>query len=94
MGIQSFLMGLGLIEDNIGWRDQSVDAKKMEMYVEESGLSCVSQETVTWLTKRTLNDCMTIITRKDSIFARKNQVLKNYSFGSEIARISKLYSFK
>jgi ubiquinone/menaquinone biosynthesis C-methylase UbiE len=92
--IQATLVRLRLMEENIGWREQNVDAKKVEMYAEEFGMQCISQETITWLTKRTLNDCLSIITRKDSVFARKNQVIQNYSFGDEVARISRLYSFK
>jgi hypothetical protein len=93
LGIQDFLMRHGILEKNIGWRDQTVDASRVEWFAQEFGMLCISQETINWLTKRTLNDCFSVITRKDSALARKNQILQNHLFDVEVTRTFRLYNF-
>jgi ubiquinone/menaquinone biosynthesis C-methylase UbiE len=94
MKMQPLLTRLGFMEKNYHWRDLNVTAQKISMFADMSGLQCISQELINWGTKRTLLDCLSTITRKDSIFVRENRVLRNPLFGDEIKRISRLYSFK
>jgi ubiquinone/menaquinone biosynthesis C-methylase UbiE len=91
--VTTILMRLGILERNYHWRDMTVSAKKVERLAEDFELQCVSQELITWGTKKALIDCFSTITRKGSSSARENRVLRNPFFGFEIQRISQLYNF-
>ena len=92
------LLRLGVL-DNVGlhWRAPSMTARKMEVYAEKSGLRCISQELVTWGTRRVLIDCISTIVKKDSIWCRDNKVFRNPFFMKEarnLANLSQLYDFE
>lgn len=93
-----YLKRLGVFDDVLWqWRAPSMTAKKMQLYAKENGLQCISQELITWSSKRVLIDCMSIIVRKDSIWFRDSKVLKNPSFMKEakyLSRLSQLYNFR
>jgi hypothetical protein len=87
------------ISDNFifSGRDPSMTAKKMQLYAEENGLQCITQELVTWGTRRTLVDCMSTIVRKDSIYSRDNKVFRNPFFMKEakyLFNLSQLYDLQ
>jgi SAM-dependent methyltransferase len=92
------LTRMGIIDNFLGhWRAHSMTAKKMQLYAKENGLQCISQELITWITKRVLIDCISIIVKRDSIWFRDNKVLKNPSFMKEakyLSRLSQLYNFR
>jgi len=85
------LTRLGII-DNVRYqgRAPSMTAKKMQLYANENGLQCISQELVTWSTKRVLIDCISTITKKDSIWFRDNKVFKNVFFMKEAGNLMNL----
>ncbi len=84
------LRRLCILEKNLHWRDFTVTAKKVEQYAKEHGLRCISQEVVTWGTKRALIDCMSTIVKKDSPLSRDNRIFRNTSFIREMRYLSKL----
>lgn len=89
------LVRLGILDDaRSGWRDPSMTARRMQSYAEENGLQCISQELVTWRTKRALIDCISTISKRDSIWFRDNEVFKNVFFMEEarnLLNLSRLY---
>jgi Methyltransferase domain. len=94
--LPGLLSRMGIL-DNIRaqWRAQSMSARKMQHYAEENGLTCISQELVTWSTKRVLIDCISTIVRNDAVKVRGNRVLRNYSFMKEakyLSELSELYA--
>jgi SAM-dependent methyltransferase len=88
--LEGLLNRLGIAERPLGWRDLNVDARSVEASAEAHGLTCVSQEIVTWETKRLLTDCMSTIVRKTSSAARSNRVLRNRAFMTEAGRLQEL----
>ena len=93
--LRRVLRTLRVIEKNIHWRAVSVSAGKVAQYAADNHLSCISQEKIPWGTKRALNDCISVMVRADSIWARENVVLNNSSFKQEkrqIAQLGRLYN--
>jgi ubiquinone/menaquinone biosynthesis C-methylase UbiE len=88
--IQRILTYLGILEKNLHWRDSSVTAHKVEMLAVNYGLKCISQEMVTWGTKRALIDCMSTMVKKNSSFSRDNRTLRNARFMEEARCLSQL----
>lgn len=89
--LPGLLTKIGIIDNvRVQWRAQSMSAKKMRHFAEENGLACISQELVTWSTKRILIDCISTIARNDEAEQRRNRVLKNYSFMREAKYLSTL----
>jgi SAM-dependent methyltransferase len=91
--IRNILIKLGIIEDKDHWRAHSMTAAKFKKYAEKAGLKCISQELITWSTKRLLIDCISVCAREDSGFASRG-VVENRAFMKEaryFARLSKFY---
>jgi len=94
--LSGLLIRLGILDD-VGsnlWRAPSMTAGKMQLYAEENGLQCISQELVTWETQRVLIDCMSTMVRKDSLWFRDNKVFRNVFFMEEarnLFNLSQLY---
>jgi hypothetical protein len=84
------------VETTDHWRAYSMTATKFRTYAQAAGLSCISQELITWLTQRRhLIDCFSMFTRHDSIWARENLLLTNHHFMDEadgVAKLSRLYA--
>jgi hypothetical protein len=92
--LEGLLNRAGILE-NLHFRDFSVDAKKVEAFAEERGLSCISQEIICWGTKNMFIDCMSTMVRSNSSLVRTNRVLRNAKFMQEaqnLLQISQLYS--
>ena len=92
--LPTLLSKLGVDNVAIQWRAASMTAEKMASLCEKNGLQCVSQELLTWETNYVLIDCISVITTKESIWARKNMLVKNRSFMKEahsLSRISRVY---
>jgi SAM-dependent methyltransferase len=79
--------------DNIGWRGATMSASLFEQFCREAGLCCIGQELVNWRTDEALNDCLSMLTRPGSRFARDNRVLENPGFMEEAGRIAGLAAF-
>lgn len=85
------LIRLGIVDNvNIHWRAPSMTAKKMQLFAAESGLQCISQELITWQTRRILIDCISTIVNKNSVWSSENKRLSNLLFMREIENISNL----
>ncbi|MFM8314750.1 MAG: class I SAM-dependent methyltransferase [Deltaproteobacteria bacterium] len=89
--LYSTLIKCGLLDDTKRqWRDPSMSARKMQLYAEKNDLQCISQELIVWQTRHIAIDCISTITRKDSIWFRDNKVLTNRSFMREAKYLSTL----
>jgi len=92
--LEGLLLRLGLLEKDLHWRDSTVDARKVEHFAEENGLSCLSQEIIPWNTKRMFIDCISTIARNNSSVNRPNRIFRNPGFTTEaqsLLRLSYLY---
>jgi SAM-dependent methyltransferase len=79
---------------NPHWRAKSMSSKLFEEFCDNSGLQCISQETVNW-GGELLTDCFSIFTRKASIWARRNETFQNPQFMAEaeyLSQLARLYS--
>lgn len=80
--------------DYVHMRDPSVSAQFVESAAERAGLRCIGQEITTWLTRRTLIDCMSVIVPAESPALRPNRVVRNRQFRHEpdyVARVESVY---
>jgi len=89
--LQDILIRVGIL-DNVTyqWRAPSMTAQKMQLYAEDNGLQCISQELITWNTRHVLIDCLSTIVKKDSIWFRKNKIFKNVFFMKEARNLFNL----
>lgn len=69
-----------ILEPSLHWRAPTMDAVKLVELCGDSGLCCTSQELINWGDSRGLIDCFSVITRLDSIWARKYRLLRNDRF--------------
>jgi SAM-dependent methyltransferase len=93
--LEGLLKAIGLLDHDLGWRDFTVDAQKLEALAKKHGLVCVSQEIIHWGTKKTLTDCISTITKCNSTVATHNKIFKNPDFMTEakiVSQLSRLYS--
>jgi len=88
--MRRLLSWVGILEKELHWRDFAVTAEKVARDAAASGSRCVSQELVTWDTRRALIDCMSTIVREDSPLPRENRVLRNGWFTREMRYLSRL----
>jgi SAM-dependent methyltransferase len=75
------------------WRAPSMTAHRFEQCANNAGLQCTSQEIMNWESRR-LIDCISVFTRQESRWARKNRVSRNKHFMREAAYsaiLSRLY---
>jgi ubiquinone/menaquinone biosynthesis C-methylase UbiE len=85
--------------DNVAsqWRGASMTAAKMRDYTARHGLACVSQELVTWTSRRALIDCISTFARPASRWARENRVFENPRFMADArtwSELARLYDFR
>jgi ubiquinone/menaquinone biosynthesis C-methylase UbiE len=66
------------------WRGKSVSAQRFEQLAAHAGLACIGQEVVNWFGGR-LIDCISLVTRPASRWARPNVVAHNPYFMAEAA---------
>jgi len=72
------------------WRARSVDAERVRGWIAGAGLHCASQELINWETRR-LIDCITVVARPGSRFARETKIARNDGFMAE-ARTARIVS--
>jgi SAM-dependent methyltransferase len=73
----------------------SMSAATFEAFCDRAGLQCITQEQVSWCTRRRI-DCLSLFTRRDSVWARPNVIVRNGDFMKEAALVRRraaLYSF-
>lgn len=78
--------------DYLHMRDPSVSAEFVASAAERSGLRCIGQEIIPWLTRRTLIDCISVIVPDESPAERANHVMRNWQFSREPAHIARVAS--
>ena len=96
-GLERLLKRLGLLEKSLHGRDFGVSAGIVESFAQAYGLKCISQEVLTWGTKRTHIDCFSILVKSTSSLARTKHFRRNNSFNQEVHNLfelSKLYTIK
>lgn len=86
--IIEFLTRKRLLNDS-HWRAVSVTASLFAEYCENEGLQCMSQELINWGGQLPI-DSFSLFTRKGSIWARPNRILRNRNFMREAKYISYL----
>jgi 2-polyprenyl-3-methyl-5-hydroxy-6-metoxy-1,4-benzoquinol methylase len=80
---------------NTGWRAESMTASRFKELCSAAGLQCIAQELVNWKTDVVLNDCFSLFTQRNSVWAHSNRVLINKRFMAEVAylrRMMQLYT--
>lgn len=93
-GLEALLSRAGVLDSPLHWRSWSVDSQKVEALAERYGLRCISQEIVLWGTKRTFIDCLSTLTKRDSLTNVANKKLRNANFMREadhLLQLSRLY---
>jgi SAM-dependent methyltransferase len=70
--------------DRPRWRAPGMTAERFREECEAAGLRCISQEIVTWSTRR-LIDCLSTVTRPGSRWERPNRILVNRRFMTDEA---------
>ncbi|MBP9855489.1 MAG: class I SAM-dependent methyltransferase [Candidatus Omnitrophica bacterium] len=94
--MKKILNKLKLIDTETNWRAVSMTAEKFNSFAKEYGLECISQECIPW-GKNLLSDCMSIFTKKDSIWVQERKQFNNPLFLKEsnyLSRLAKIYDFK
>lgn len=71
-------------------RDPSVTASGVAASAERVGLQCIGQELISWLTRRTLIDCISTVARPMGRYARTNRVIRNSDFHLEAGYVAQL----
>jgi hypothetical protein len=69
-------------------------AEMFEKSCIKADLVCIAQELINWRTRR-LIDCFSLFTKKTSVWANENKIVKNPDFMKEanrVKRLSMLYS--
>lgn len=73
-------------------RDPGVTAEFVAQAAERSGLRCIGQEVVPWVTNRTMIDCISVIVPEEGPVKRPNVVVHNKDFNREPAYVAKVDS--
>ena len=92
--LEGLLKRLGLLDETVHWRDETVDAEGVRRLAERHGLCCVSQEIFRWRTRRIYNDCISVLVRKDAPRAGPLRRVRNKRFMDEadnLLALSRLY---
>jgi len=77
-------------------RATSMTAAAFRQICRTAGVSCISQELISWAHGRRMIDAISIFTRPESIWDKPNHVLENPNFrprANEIKALSTLYAF-
>ena len=86
------LIDRGLLIDIVAWRAESMTAERFASMCDAAGLSCVSQEKITWEHGPYLIDALSVFTRKGSRWDRPPVRVNNRGFRREARRTAQLYS--
>lgn len=86
------LMRRGVAVNLSAWRDVDMTAALFREQCAEAGLSCISQELVSWEHGGYMIDCFSIFTRPQSRWDRPTRVLRNPLLVAEARRMSRLYA--
>lgn len=90
--LEGLLNTIGVLDQNLHWRDPGVDAPKVEKFAQENGLHCLSQEIIQWRGSRLYIDCITTLGKNRS--GQENRKWRNPHFSAEadnLLQLAKLY---
>ena len=80
--------------ENTTWRGKSMSARLFDDYCGEAGLLCIGQEKLRWLERDDwFRDCLSMLTRPGSRFARANRVIENRDYPAQAAAMAELAGF-
>jgi hypothetical protein len=82
----------GVAVNLAAWRDDNMTAKTFREQCQDVGLSCVTQELVSWEFGGYMIDCFSMFTHAGSRWDRPTQILRNPMFVREARRMARLYS--
>jgi SAM-dependent methyltransferase len=80
-------MSRGLLMNINAWRGESVTAEGFAEASRAAGLSCISQEKISWIDGKMMIDTISVVTPRGSRFERPLQVVENPGFSAEAARV-------
>ena len=86
------LVRRGVLINLPAWRAESVTAELFADRCEQAGLSCITQEKVSWEFGRYVIDTFSFFTPRGSRWDRPRRVLRNPLFVREAARARELYA--
>lgn len=86
------LVDRGVLIDLYAWRSEDVTAEAVASAAAESGLSCVTQELISWEHGIYLTDALSILTPRGSRWDRPTRRVHNPWFGREGRRMRALYA--
>lgn len=93
--LRKILREVGILEKRLHERDFGMTAGKMSSIAEAYGLRCISQEIIPWDTQHAMIDCLSTLTKENSIWARENRIFRNPSFMKEanyLSQLARLYA--
>ena len=83
----------GVLVDLRAWRSETMSG---ELFIEQcaaAGLSCISQERISWEVGPHLIDAISVFTHKGSVWDRPLRVVRNPLFRQEANRMARLYAW-
>jgi SAM-dependent methyltransferase len=86
------LVAKGLMYDVYAWRAEGGSAELFAGLCDRVGLSCISQEKISWQNGPFLTDSLSVFTPKGSRRDRPRRVVRNPLFGQEAKRMAALYA--
>jgi SAM-dependent methyltransferase len=86
------LMRRGIAVNVAAWRDEATTASLFRRLCDQSGLSCITQELVSWEFGGYLLDCFSLFTPKGSRWERETRLMRNPMFVAEARRMARLFA--
>lgn len=86
------LVRAGAVVNLPAWRAESVTAESFARQCEAAGLSCISQEKISWEHGRYLIDTISVFAHAGSRRDRPRRVVRNPFFVDEARRMARLYA--
>jgi SAM-dependent methyltransferase len=91
-GLQPFLVKSGLVPAEVHWRDETASAARFREHCESAGLSCVSQEIISWQDGHFPIDAISLVSMPGSQWDRPLRVTRNLLLANEAKRMVEMYS--
>lgn len=82
----------GILIDLFAWRGETMTAERFRAQAAAVGLSCISQEIISWDKGRYMIDAISVVTPEGSAAARPTRTVRNPFFSDEGRRMRELYA--
>lgn len=89
--LRILLRKLKILEQSFHWRGTTMSANKIIEYTNKYNLKCISQEFLPWRTNRIFIDCISVITKPESIWSCNLKQYKNYFFMQDAKNLKTIY---